>query len=686
VNFLANDEWSMNEEIVLGLSLSHNSAAAFVRRDYEVVFASSEERVFSEYNENNFIKNTKHFPVGAISAGLHNRHIQPHQVKVVAWSNYEDPDLYHFVFKSLSPQLRELLLSIDGAAQVLEKAIKIKSRKALIAFRQQHDYEAQLAFVNSLIGFILEALFDIRPEKIMRVDHHLCHAYGALKTSGFTDGAMVITLDGFGDNVAGRTYMVKNDKLVCLPTNTIPAIGSPGLFYQYVTGYMRLQDNGRLRMLRDEYKLLGLEPYATREYDYFEHVITNKISPEQNQVVWSDEVMSGVDDSSFYASHPIKAFRSFTAVQENLDQALQQAQQAGFTEFDVARAVQKKFEAVVLKWIKTAIQPYTNLNLALSGGAFYNVKLNYQIKQLNQVHKLWIFPAAGDEGNSLGAAYFYLAEHNHAKPYQVSHFYFGSCYRQSDILEAIQYIKNRFKTDLHFQPIVNETEKLAKITDLLVNRKIVHLANTKMGVEFGPRALMVRSTLSPAISRTANETIQRLFQRYQYMPLAPVMKMEHAQNCLIGFESVADRDLSKYMIVAYPCKNEFARQYPAIVNPYHPEDAHKYGVSFSTRPQLVSFEDYPLAWNLLDMYEQKTGEIALINTSFNSHHSPILGNIVLLLLDWLSMKGESYLFLGDYFFDYASSSEMMEIVGKRWVRAKNIKAFAYEASKAQLMS
>lgn len=674
----------MKREIVLGISLSHNSAAAFVNWDYGVEFASSEERVYSKYNDNNFIKNTKRFPVGAIAAGL--SHIFPENVQTVVWSNYEDPDLYHFVSKSLSPQLRASLLKLPPAAKILEKILSIQSQEELIRFRQQHSFQEQLAFVNALMGFLLASLFEIRPKKIVRIEHHTCHAYGALKTSGFTNGAMVITLDGFGDNIAGRVYKVENEKLICISPHTVEAIGSPGLFYQYVTGYIRLPNGERFKMLRDEYKLLGLEPHATKEYAHFQNILTNHITDNQNTIVWADLVKTGVEPDPFYESHPVKDFGTFAGAQQYFDKILQQAQQDGFQEFDIARAAQKRFEEVVLKWVETAIQPYVDLDLALSGGCFYNVKLNYQIKQLKQVRQLWIFPAAGDEGNSLGAAYAYLAEHSPPVVHQARHFYLGKSYTHEAVTQAIRCINERFKVNLSFQKLTDENHQLTYLTDLLATRKVVHIANTEKGVEFGPRALMVRSTLSHATSTTVNDKIQQLFKRYRYMPLAPVIKKEHAESCLIGFNPLTDGEITKYMILAYPCTNYFAQTYPAVVHPYHPEDIQKYGMSFSTRPQLIQHEDYSFAWDLLDFYERKTGEIALVNTSFNSHSSPILGDLTLLLLDWLSMEGESFLFLSHYFFDYELNGEAREKVGISWRRAKRMKSVAYQASKRLLIS
>ena len=675
----------MHDPLILGISLSHNSSAAFVTFRNRIVFAASQERIYSEKLDFNYIKNDKVFPVGVIQAGISNAGINPAQVRIVTWSHYEKPDLYNFLNRNLSSRLRKLLEACSSNRKEIRMILNMRTREELCRFRREYTGEQQLQIIHDLFLFLLDRLFGIKPEKIVRINHHICHAYGALKTSGFSDGALVISLDGFGDNASGKAFRVKDERLHPLEEHTIPAIGSPGLFYQYATGNIRLKNGERLTMLQDEYKLLGMEPHAQKNYAALNFFIDNVSANGKNRIIWNLDKSNESLTTAEQVIHPVDETPVLEKVQAYFNRMLGKARGEGFSEFDVAHGVQKRFEEVVLCWIRGIIGDEKRIRLALGGGCFYNVKLNYLIKQLPGVERLWIFPAAGDEGNAAGSAFAYIAEHINAMASGITHMNLGKKYDKTDMETAFAFLEKRLGGNLNYELIPSMEERIARITDLLVSGKIVHIADLDRGVEFGPRALCCRSTLSRATSRDVNEAIREMFCRYQYMPLAPVIKAENAVRVVMNFDPETDGEISRYMIIAYPCTAEFTRCYPAVVHPYHPDDWEVFGEKCSCRPQVVNRDRDAFAWKILDAYERKTGEIALVNTSFNSHNSPILGDPVIFLLDWLSMGHQSCLFAGDYFFDFHRNRKLIDTARVKWNRAKHLKTLAYSAFKKRML-
>ena len=76
------------------------------------------------------------------------------------------------------------------------------------------------------------------------------------------------------------------------------------------------------------------------------------------------------------------------------------------TEFhmDVAASIQKVTEEVMIKMAKSLRNEINQKNLCLAGGVALNCVANGKILEQKIFEKIWIQPAAGDAGGSLGAA------------------------------------------------------------------------------------------------------------------------------------------------------------------------------------------------------------------------------------------------------------------------------------------
>ena len=74
---------------------------------------------------------------------------------------------------------------------------------------------------------------------------------------------------------------------------------------------------------------------------------------------------------------------------------------------DIAASIQAVTEEIILKLTKSIREEYNIKNLCLAGGVALNCVANGKILEKKIFEKMWIQPAAGDAGGSLGAALGY---------------------------------------------------------------------------------------------------------------------------------------------------------------------------------------------------------------------------------------------------------------------------------------
>ena len=148
-----------------------------------------------------------------------------------------------------------------------------------------------------------------------------------------------------------------------------------------------------------------------------------------------------------------------------------------------------------------------------------------------------------------------------------------------------------------------------EITNQLKKSMVIGLVRGRM--EFGPRALCKRSIIYKTSDNTINDWLNKRMSRTEFMPFAPVVREEVGKKAFIDFNP---KDITlKFMTSTIKCSQEFIKKCPAVCH-----------VDKTARPQIVSKKDDPFIWNLLKLWEKKSGELALVNTSFNTHEEPII--------------------------------------------------------------
>ncbi len=215
-------------------------------------------------------------------------------------------------------------------------------------------------------------------------EHHLLHAATTYYTSWFRDRTnLVITLDGSGDAICATINIGKDGQLQRI--NEIFNYNSICELYTRVTQFLGMKP------MSHEYKVMGMAPYA---FGY---------GLEEAKKCFRSYFTIDPD-------HPLSFINTSGTWKWQFDKRLQRDLKG--QRFDtIAGAVQGVYEEVITAWIRNAIAATGIGDVALSGGGFMNVKLNYAISRLAEVRSLFVFPSCGDESNPIGASILAALKH-----------------------------------------------------------------------------------------------------------------------------------------------------------------------------------------------------------------------------------------------------------------------------------
>jgi carbamoyltransferase len=245
----------------------------------------------------------------------------------------------------------------------------------------------------------------------------------------------------------------------------------------------------------------------------------------------------------------------------------------------------------MLTVVRLAVEKTRCRNVCLAGGVALNSKANGKILTSGFVDRIFVQPAASDDGVALGAALApYLDGGGRVPQIPMRHAYLGPAYTDEEIESALRTYKLRYAK-------LEDPAKTA--AELLAAGKILGWFQGRM--EFGPRALGSRSILADPRDPEMNAKVNNAVKfREWWRPFAPSMLAEAAGEYL---ESATD---SPFMVLTAPVKPEKRGVIPAVTH-----------VDGSARPQTVERSINPLYWRLIDEFGKRTGVPVVMNTSFN---------------------------------------------------------------------
>jgi carbamoyltransferase len=523
--------------LTLGINYSqmHDSSACIVR-DGKLVFAVAEERISRQ-------KHDARFPQLAIQACLD-----------FAQARVEQLDEVCFGWQTAGPVYRhDLKLYALGKSPITYLNLLNSTRHFASMWHQESGARR---FTQQ---------FGESKARIRFVDHHLAHAISAYAYSGFEESAVVV-MDGRGAWEATSIWHGASGKLRHVQTIEFP--DSVGLFYSEFTEYLGFQRNS------DEWKVMGLAPYGEPgvKLDAF-------IDFERAPYRVNARQLFGNGNGSF------------AKMVQLLGPARMRESAIDARHKNIAYAVQDACETAMMSVVRIAVERTRCRNVCLAGGVALNSKGNGKIAGSGIVDKIFVQPAASDDGVALGAALAPYLENGGRLPNEaMRHAYFGPGFEDEAIEGTLRTCKARY-TRLN--------GAAATAAGLLSQGKILGWFQGRM--EFGPRALGSRSILADARDPAMTEKVNNAVKfREAWRPFAPSLKKEKAGEYL---ESALD---SPFMILTADVRAEKRNVIPAVTH-----------VDGSARPQTVEKEINPLYWRLLDEFEKRTGVPVIMNTSFN---------------------------------------------------------------------
>jgi carbamoyltransferase len=422
--------------------------------------------------------------------------------------------------------------------------------------------------------WLLDGKRDIRD-----VGHHASHAASGYYWSGFPD-ALVVSLDGQGDDrysatiCRGRGAEMKLERAYFLNEMTV---GPAYILTTAMLGFHGGRHAGKVTGLAsheavNEACIREMEKFFTENWYR---------RPRGGHLTYSNYLM--------YEPEGRKAL-----------QEIRRERFGRYTPKEIAYAIQHLTERAVLDMIREQAGPdIPSQNITLGGGVFGNVRLNQKIKELG-FKNIFVQPAMGDNGLSIGAVGCYLGENRGMTPRRLAHVYYGPGY-DNDIIKQ--------ELDRSGVPYTHEDDIELKAAELLARGHVV--ARFQGRLEFGPRALGNRSILYQATDPTVNDWLNQKLKRTEFMPFAPVTLAEHAEACYENIEGA--EYTAKFMNITFNCTDRMKKTSPAVVH-----------VDGTARPQILSREDNPSYYEILHQYHRLTGMPTLINTSFNMHEEPIV--------------------------------------------------------------
>ncbi len=600
---------------ILGISAFYHDSAASILIDGKIIAAAQEERFTRK-------KHDASYPFNAVEFVLNFSNLTLKDVDYIVF--YEKP------FLKFERLLETYLAFAPKGFQSFSKAMpiwlrdKLFQKKMLIDELKRHD-----------------STFDSR-DKLRFSEHHLSHAASAFFPSPFKE-AIVLTADGVGEWATTTVAIGSENKLEIKKEIHFPH--SLGLLYSAFTYYTGFKVNS------GEYKLMGLAPYGKAIY---------------KDIIY-DNLVDVKEDGSFHLNQKYFNYSTgLTMINDKFCNLFGKKKRSSNEDkleqfhMNIAASIQEVTEEIMIKLVKSLKKEYKVNNLCLAGGVALNCVANGKILKENIFEKIWIQPAAGDAGGSLGAALSYwhielnnIREINKDDSMQGS--YLGPEYNQKDIEKELSNLGANFE-------ILDEHKIADKTSEKLKDGNVIGWFQGRM--EFGPRALGGRSIIGDPTSDKMQKILNlKVKYRESFRPFAPSVLSEKVSEWFELNES------SPYMLLVAKVKNEkifkmskkeeelFGIDKLNVKRSEIPAVTH---VDYTARIQTVHKKTNKKYYNLLNKFYEKKNCPVLINTSFNVRGEPIVNTPTDAFKCFMGTELD-YLVIGNCFLEKKKQSENLKV-------------------------
>lgn len=543
--------------IILGLSgaVGHDASAAILV-DGKIVAAAEEERFIRDKHAKN------KFPYEAAKYCLHEAGVSPAQVDVVAFPYAEipltSPARWHYAMRHWYAPDRAIDAIFNGNRR----------------FRRNRD--KALTLMKDL---------GLSNARYFPVEHHLTHASSCYHLSGFKEKTAIVGIDGKGEYATTFFGYGENGKIHKIKEFYDP--DSLGGMYGAITEYLGFE------MLDGEFKVMGMAPYGDpKKYD-----LSGLVSFKDGDLRVNTGLVNVVglrrykeNGKGYYFTPELVEWLGPKRQGDEIDDPY----------IHYAASVQQLLEDVALEMIDYYVGDIIRETgrIAMAGGVALNVKLNQRIIAMPGVKELFVQPASGDAGTSLGAASFAAAELGE-KVEPMQHAYLGPAYTTEQCLAACEVHPAKPR----FERIDNAAKKGAEL--LAAGNPLAWFQGR---MEFGPRALGCRSILGdPSHPGVADRINAQIKYRERWRPFCPSMLDRVARDIL-----QTDHP-APYMTFTFDVADHWKPRIPEVVH----EDG-------TARAQVVTRETNPRYYALIEELERLRGIPVVLNTSLNRRGEPMI--------------------------------------------------------------
>ena len=562
----------------MGISAFYHDSAACILKDGEIIAAAQEERFTRK-------KHDPSYPQNAIEFVLKFANLKLNKVDKIVF--FEKPFLkFERLLETYVAFAPKGFASFTKAMPLWLKE-KLFQKNFLFNKLKVHDKEYK------------------SDQNIFFSDHHLSHAASAFFPSPYEE-AIVLTADGVGEWATTTVAIGKGNELEIKKEIHFPH--SLGLLYSAFTYYTGFKVNS------GEYKLMGLAPYGSPIY---EEKIKKLIDIKNDGTFRLDQK---------YFNYSTGLTMTNDKFNNLFGQKPRDPKNEKITQFhmDIAASIQKVTEEVMINLAKSIRNDYGIKNLCLAGGVALNCVANGKILKEKIFDNIWIQPAAGDAGGSLGAALalWYIEDGNKRTVNSrddMKGSYLGAEFTQKEIEEELKYLGASYET-FKYEDLINKT------AEFLSNEKAIGWFQGRM--EFGPRALGGRSILGDPRSDKMQKNLNlKVKYRESFRPFAPSVLRDDLSDWFdLNVDSpymllVANIDSSKKIEMTNEEKKLFGIDKLNIKRSEIPAVTH---IDYSSRVQTVTKNTNDRYYDLILKFKEKTGCPVVINTSFNVRGEPIV--------------------------------------------------------------
>ena len=550
--------------IILGICAYHADCSASIVSDGRLIAAAEEER-FTR------VKHWAGFPEHAVRYCLKEAGVTIGEIDYIAVARDPKANLYHKI------------------------AYFIKTPSAWKKFAIKLNHKKVFESIENIFAEKFGISADSLAPKIRYVEHHMAHLASAYLVSPFEE-SVLISIDGFGDFVSAMYGEGRGGQINILKKVYYPH--SIGIFYSMITQFLGFKKYG------DEYKVMGLASYGEPRFLGKMEDIISYIGKGEYRL-----------NLEYFRHHKIKLdFRWESGepqmpdlFSEKLVKALGKPRDSNelITGFhrDLAASLQKHTENIFFEILNDVHNEIKVDNLSLAGGVAMNSVANGKVFKKTPFKEVYIPPAAGDAGNSLGAAFYVFNQASgNKKSFVLEHGYWGPEFDNEVVEKTIKYYCKELPSD-HFDiEVINNTEELIdRVVDAIMDSKVVGWFQGRM--EFGARALGNRSIIVDPRRHDMKDILNaRIKKREQFRPFAPSILVEQVPEWFEESSPVP------FMEKVYNIKEEKRPLIPAVTH-----------VDGTGRLQSVKQTQNPLYYKLIKTFAEKTGVPILLNTSFNEN-------------------------------------------------------------------